>query len=75
MKCPKGQGWDQDNCKCALLPECDFTEEMVKCKFGEKFNKMTCACAPYDGKIPGKGGKTGEKAIEEYEKIVEEMEA
>lgn len=75
MKCPIGQGWNQDSCACIKLPTCDVTEAMTKCKRGYKFDKMKCACELYEGKYPGKGGKSGDKAVEDFEKIVAELEA
>lgn len=44
IKCPKGQGWNTDNCACEALPECTIDQLDAKCRPGTKFNPMTCGC-------------------------------
>ena len=41
IKCPYGQGWDVDACKCDFEADCSAEPE---CLEGEHQDEMTCAC-------------------------------
>merc|ERR1712183_48563 len=68
IKCPKGQGFDDETLMCDTLPECweDGTSE--DCADGEYWNRMDCECqekmkkvSKGDGEKSGKGGKSGKE--------------
>lgn len=74
IKCPIGQGWDKDNCKCATHPTCPVNT-VTTCEFGQLFDPMTCKCVDPETigkKVRGGGSKTG-KLIFDKEKFMKPL--
>ena len=60
IKCPYGQGWDQDTCACGFWTDC--TAEPACDEETEYQNKMTCECmVKGEGKLAKTGDKSGDK--------------